>query len=195
MRIKFPYPNKLAASENNMRFLKNIILIISITSTIQTFGCMCKDLGPLDLLRVISYNKSDFIFLGELIEFDTRYDTYTFRVIETFKGEHKDSFIKGKYFDSCSLFPRDKGKWIVYAEFREGLIDISQCFASRSELNPTCINCWYTPPPPLPPPYLVDYELYREESQKKFEKDVKLLQAKAHEDWEREIELLRQKRS
>ncbi len=142
-----------------MRFLKHKLLIISIFLTIQTYGCHCKDLGPIDSLRLISYNLSDCVFLGELIEFDTINNTYSFRIIETFKGEHKESIIKGKYFDSCSKFPRDKGRWIVYADYREGLIDISQCLASRSELNPICINCYE-----LPPPY------YSEEKKKNLKK-------------------------
>jgi hypothetical protein len=163
-----------------MRYIKNILLILSISFSIQVVACDCKNLGPLDSLRQISFNESDFVFLGELIELDTIDHTYTFRIIESFKGENKDSIIKGKYFDSCSKFPRDKSRWIVYADLRENLIDINQCLASRSELNPICIFCYEIPPP-----------VSNEIEKKEFEKEMTSLKNKALEDWTKEIEILR----
>lgn len=152
----------------------------------QTFCCGCRDLGPLDSLRAISYNNSDLVFLGELIDFDTTEYSYTFRIIELYKGESKTKLIKGKYFDSCSLFPTEKCKWIVYAIVRENnLINISHCLASRSELQPICIGC-YLPPPPLRP------NASKLENQKSKELE-KLFWEKAKNDWIEEIELLRKK--
>jgi hypothetical protein len=123
----------------------------------------------------ISFSESDLVFLGELIDFDTIDYSYTYRIIEEFKGEFRSSIIKGKYFDSCSKFPREKGKWIVYADFKNGFIDISQCLASRSEINPICINCYEIPQP-----------VSSEDNIK-----ISLLKAKALNDWKNEIEILR----
>ena len=149
----------------------------------QTYCCDCKDLGPLDSLRKISYNNSELVFIGELIDFDTIDYSYTFRIIELFKGESKTKLIKGKYFDSCSQFPSEKCKWIIYANIRENnLINISDCLASRSELHPFCNGC-YDPPPPLG---LNATKLEIEES----EKLEKIIWDKAKNDWIEEIELL-----
>ena len=166
-----------------MKHIRNILITISIFISSQTFGCDCKNLGPLDSLRQISYNESDFVFLGELIEVDTIYFTFTFRIIEKFKGEVRNSIIKGKCFDSCSIFPRDKCLWIIYADTKEGLIDINQCLASRSEMNPICINCY-----DIPDPYS------NEKEKKEYEKEIELLKRKAIYDWKNEIEILRQRK-
>jgi hypothetical protein len=134
----------------------------------------------MDSLRKISFNNSNFVFIGELIEFDTIEYTFTFRIIEVFKGDSISAIIKGKVFDSCSLFPREKSNWIVYADLKEGLIDISQCLASRSEISPICINCYKIPNP------------YRNiEEMKKGEGELSLLKNKALGDWKNEIEFLR----
>ena len=167
-----------------MRTIRHILTLLLLLASIQIFCCDCKDLGPLDSLRTISYNHSDLVFLGELIEFDTTDFTYTFEIVELFKGEVKKKLIKGKYFDSCSKFPKEKCKWIVYAKIKDkNIIDISGCLASRSELSPTCVNC-YTPPPPLSP-NATEFEI---EKSKELER---ILLEKAKNDWIEEVELLR----
>jgi len=170
-----------------MRVIKKILILVIIFFSNQVYCCDCKDLGPLDSLRLISFKNSELVFLGELIEFDTSDYSYTFQIVEIFKGKSKTKLIKGKSFDSCSQFPTDKSKWIIYADYRESdYIDISHCLASRSELNPICIGC-YTIPPPLGP-NATEFEVT--ESNKKFSD----LLDKAKNDWNTEIELLRKRK-
>jgi hypothetical protein len=164
-----------------MKHKSIISFIIYITITAQAIGCNCKDLGRLDSLRVIGYNISDIVFLGELIDIDTNERTYSFRIIEIFKGENNDTIIKGKYFDSCSKIPKDKCKWIVYADFRENLIDISSCLATRSEENPICTFCYKFPPPGTP-----------DNPKSDIENEKKILNERALSDWKKEIILLRE---
>ena len=148
------------------------------------YSCHCKDLGPLDSLRQISFNNSDIVFLGELQHYDSTDNTFSFKITEIFKGKPISTTLKGKYFDSCSLTPKDKGRWIVYAEVSEnGLINISDCFASRSEKKPTSISCYAPPPPPHP---------YKKTTNQDQEKYVKELKEKALKDWQEEIVILRQ---
>lgn len=169
-----------------MRLLKKVLILIIIFISGQAYCCDCKDLGLLDSLRLFSFNNSELVFLGELIESDTSDYSYTFQIIEVFKGETKTKLIKGKYFDSCSQFPLDKSKWIIYADYREAeYINISQCLASRSEINPICVGC-YTLPPPLSP-YATQFEIA--ESNNK----IKDLLDRAKNDWNIEIELLRKR--
>jgi len=170
-----------------MRIIRNILTLLIILTSNQVFCCDCKDLGPLDSLRSISYNNSDLVFLGELIEFDTINLTYTFEIIELFKGETKKELIKGKYFDSCSKFPKEKCEWIVYAKIKDNnIIDISGCLASRSKLRPVCINC-YNPPPPLRP-NASEIEI---EQSKELER---IFWERAKNDWIDEVELLRNRK-
>jgi len=169
-----------------MRVIKKILILLIIFISNPAYCCDCKDLGPLESLRLISFKNSELVFLGELIEFDTSDYSFTFQIIEIFKGKSKTKLIKGKSFDSCSQFPTDKSKWIIYANYRESdYIDISNCLASRSELNPICIGC-YTIPPPLSS-NAMEFEIT--ESNKKFND----LLDKAKTDWNTEIELLRKR--
>ena len=167
-----------------IRLLFGLMLII----TIDSYGCDCKDFSSIDSLRNVSYAYSDFVFYGELIDFDTVNFTYRFKIHEMFKGNVCDSIIEGRYYDSCSKFPRDKCNWIIYANLKEnGLIDISQCLLSRSEIYPICIGC-YIIPPPLSSPNADDEEPVEIEA---YDKKLK---AQAEKDWLIELDLLRQKK-
>jgi len=167
--------------------IKNLLVLLTLIISEQTFCCDCKNLKPLDSLRNISYNQSEIVFLGELIDYNTIENSFTFKIIELFKGEIKSIFIKGKSFDSCSTFPMDKCKWIVYANFQESdYISINQCGASRSENNPICINCYEIPGPT---------ELSGKSNEDdEFNKKIKLIKEKAVVDWNEEIILLRSKK-
>jgi hypothetical protein len=161
-----------------------IILLISFFSIGEVYSCHCKDLRPLDSLRHVSFNNSDIVFLGELQHYDSTDNTFSFKITETFKGNPITTILKGKYFDSCSLIPKDKGLWIVYAEVREsGLINISQCLASRSEEKPTDISCYLPPAPPHP-----DKKTNNQDE----EQYLKELKKKALKDWQDEIVILRE---
>jgi len=116
------------------------------------------------------------VFYGELIEYDTSDYTYKFQIIELFKGESKTKLIKGKSFNICSLFPTEKCKWLVYANYIENeIINISSCLISRSEIYPEYVQCY---PPPPPPPiedsdvaFDFDYEKWNQENFKRAKKD------------------------
>lgn len=143
-------------------------------------------------MRESDYEHSDLVFQGELIHIDTLEDTYTFKVIEVYKGRIERKEIKGKYFNSCSLSPEEKTTWIVYSDLQEnGMIDISICSASRSKTNPICFLC-YKPPAPLKidpnPEEIREYEKYVETFRLERMKKAKI-------DWEEEIDWLRAKKN
>lgn len=135
--------------------MKKVKLLASVLLFIiglkQAIACDCKNLCPLENLRNVSYENADLVFLGELIQSDFHQNTYTFRIIEGFKGEFESTTISGGYFNSCSVFPEDRGQWIVYAQMQDdGMINLSQCSASRSKANPSRVMCYKTPTPPSP---------------------------------------------
>lgn len=167
-----------------MNLIKIVALLITISITTDSYSCDCKDFGTLDSARMYSYTHSDIVFLGELVDFDTTDYSFTFKILEQFKGISKATLIKGKWHNTCSMFPTDRSKWIIYANIQDGgMIDISQCLASRSELNPFCIGC-YKLPPPLSP-HATDLE------KKNCDANFMLLKEKAISDWYAEIEWLR----
>jgi len=168
-----------------MTFINTILVIFLCSLSDYAFSCDCKVLQSLEKVRQISINESDIIFLGELIDFDTVDCSYSFSIIEKFKGAHKDSIIKGKVFSSCSLFPVDKSKWIVYAKLKGNIIDMSECLASRSEENPICLNCYKMPAP---------IKRFSKRKLKEFEKEKDVLKNKARVDWNNEIEILRKEK-
>jgi hypothetical protein len=166
-----------------MKKLQALLVLPLLFISLTAMSCDCKNPGPLDSLREISYRQSDIVFLGELLDFDTLDYTYTFKVLEVFKRDTGIKIIHGKYFSSCSRFPRDKDRWIIYANFREGnLIDIDQCLASRSELKPYGINCYDPSPPPA------NDEKEKEAAMKKSDE----FKAGALKDWYAELEWLRE---
>lgn len=153
------------------------LLILLILLNNQASGCDCRDYLTVNTLRSVSYNHSELIFYGELIEFNTIDYSYTFEIIELFKGERRTKIVYGKYYNTCSLFPTEKCKWIVYANYMEkDTINISGCLFSRSELHPYYFLCYPVPPPPPPieetdTNYSFDYDKHNEEISRKATKD------------------------
>jgi hypothetical protein len=165
-----------------MNLFKLIVSFIILFPAHNSWGCDCKELGPLKYLRTLSIQNSHLIFLGELLTIDTSTASYSLKIIELFKGEITDSIINGRYYDSCSLVPNGSGKWIIYAKFREdSFIEISSCLASRSDLDPICINCYYIKPP-------LSYNSTKTEHHKI---EIAEFVQKAKQDWKEEVIYLR----
>ena len=174
---------------HTMDRLLKILAILTFICQGKVFACECKDLGPLDSIRKVSYTNSDIVFLGELKSSDTlNYSSFTFKILETFKGHHTSETIEGIDPTSCSFFPTDEGRWIVYADYvkKSTKIEISQCLGSRSQLNPRRLFCYSPPPPPRPNQKLT--EEYKRKTKEYSEKQL----MKARKDWEEELILLRE---
>lgn len=169
------------------------ILSISISTLLalqSSIACDCKSVSTLESLRKKSFELSDIVFLGELIS--TNDTVYTLKIIEIFKGSHRSDSISGKEYTSCSLFPLEKGKWIIYGNYSEesNFIDIESCLVSRSRtwpLSAACTGCYQIPPPPKPGVVPTESDKLKEESARN-----EILR-KARADWDEEIELLRKK--
>ncbi|WP_031453202.1 hypothetical protein [Flavobacterium chungangense] len=75
--------------------------------------------------------KYEIVFYGEVIKVDSIKRTYTFRIIELFKGKYNSQFITQKYLGNCSCIPSIKQLWIVYANFNDDkTIELSGCSPS-----------------------------------------------------------------
>lgn len=168
-----------------------LILILLLSG--DAYACNCKSPKSMTAHRDTSFKYAAFVFLGELVDIDLENSTYTFRLIEGYKGNVSDSLIFGKALTTCSILPREKCRWIVYADvYQTGFIDISGCSATRSENNPICIGCYG-----LPDPVIVYEDSASEtistEDNERFQSEYNELLKRAKSDWHEELEFLRQK--
>jgi hypothetical protein len=121
------------------------IFLIAMSLNVSLFACKCIPIDR-DSCVIQGLRYSDIAFLGELLTADTINHAYSFKLIEVFKGSFKDSIIKGRMINSCSLFPYQEGLWIVYANLQnDSLIDISSCSPTVSLRRTEGL----IPPPPV----------------------------------------------
>lgn len=115
--------------------LHNLFLIIIFLFNVNnSFACKCVEY---DKEKIVEYglNKYDIVFYGELIKHDTINQTYSFKIIELFKGIFLSKTIEGVSEGSdCGLFPDKKGLWIVYGNFNnEYKISLNMCSPTQSQ--------------------------------------------------------------
>lgn len=126
--------------------LQNLLSIIICFWFNQSFSCHCP---PHERETMVSkgLEGAEIVFYGELTKIDTINQTYSFRVIELFKGDFKSSIINGKSLNNnCEIFPFKKDLWIVYASFnKDNTIHMNSCLPSQTmEIPPG-----FLPPIPL----------------------------------------------
>lgn len=123
--------------------LKYIFILTFFFIYSNSFSCECK---PIDRENMVETGlKYEIVFYGEVIKVDSIKRTYTFRIIELFKGKYNSPFITQKYSGNCSIIPSAKQLWIIYATFNnDKTIDVS-CSPSTG-FKPYGSDS--TPPPP-----------------------------------------------
>lgn len=110
--------------------LKYILVLVFICFYNYSFSCECRPLNK-ETMVTEGLKNSDLVFFGEVIKFNSTKGTYTFKIIELFKGKINSKIINGKAYTSCSISPNTKGLWIVFTNFKENnTIDISDCSPS-----------------------------------------------------------------
>lgn len=111
-----------------------------------SFACDCPP-HERETMVVKGLKNSQIVFYGELIKIDTINHTYSFRIIELFKGEHKSLLINGKYTQGgCEIFPFEKDFYIVYSNFNEdNTISLNYCLPTQTKKIPP----GFLPPIPL----------------------------------------------
>lgn len=128
--------------------LKYILVLVFICFYNHSFSCDCKLINK-ETMVTEGLKNSDLVFFGEVIKFNSTKGTYTFKIIELFKGKINSKIINGKEYTSCSISPNTKGVWIVFANFKgPNIINISGCSPSIGLDS----NQGF-PPPPIPEKY------------------------------------------
>lgn len=117
--------------------LHNLFLLIIFFWVNQSFSCHCP---PHERETMVSkgLENAKIIFYGELIKIDSLSETYSFRIIELFKGNYHSSIINGKALNNnCEIFPFKKDLWIVYADFnKDNTIHMNYCLPSQTKEIP-----------------------------------------------------------
>lgn len=131
---------------------------------------------------------SDIIFLGELLHSDASNFTYSFRILELYKGKIKSDTINGIGAEEGLIFPVDYGLWIVYAKYNKDSTTISV-----NQNGSTMPMKWahYFGPPPPPKFYSKDFK-----SDKILDARIDKLEGynKGLRDWFYDLERLRKYR-
>lgn len=126
--------------------MKNTFVLLLCLWFNFTYSCDCPQLQR-ETMVDRGLKSSGIVFYGELIKLDTIKETYSFRIIELFKGTYKSSIINGRRSNSnCSFFPFKKDLWIIYASInKDNTINLSYCLPSQTIEIPVGI----LPPIPL----------------------------------------------
>jgi hypothetical protein len=107
---------------------------------INALACDCIKRATLRELDSISYEISDIVLLGQIVQISK--ENYKIQVIEVLKGEVKPGVITGIYskqvgsFSNCCYFPQNKSEHLLYLTVVKSGNDIyyyaSRCQANRS---------------------------------------------------------------
>jgi len=125
--------------------LNYFFLLLLLCFYNYSFACDCKSIDQENMVET-GLKLSEIVFYGEVIKVDPINRSYTFRIIELFKGKYNSQFITHKYSGNCSIIPSLKQLWIVYAEFNDDkTIELSSCSPSIG-FKPNWIS--FVPPPP-----------------------------------------------
>lgn len=112
-------------------------------------ACDCREVKDLKKVQREHFEIFPLIFVGAVDQLNDD-GTYTFKLIELFKGNPSDSLIHGKPEGYCYSAPRESDyMWLVYATPNDdGSITIESCSLSRSYYFPYISNEKVAVPPP-----------------------------------------------
>lgn len=113
-----------------MKIITLFVLTVIIHSI--SLSCDCKVVVR-DSAVSEGLKNYDLVFTGDLITSDYNKNLYSFEILELFKGNFNKETVFGIARSNCSIFPREKGIWIVYANIiNDSTIEISSCSHSVS---------------------------------------------------------------
>jgi hypothetical protein len=112
---------------------KKYLIVALLTCWNFSFACKCEEAKKESLVEE-GLKRADIVFYGELIKSDSIRETFSFKIIELFKGKSSKGIINGfPAGGNCNLFPINKGLWIVYAKFNaDKTISMNICLPSQS---------------------------------------------------------------
>ena len=116
-----------------------ILLLLFLTFLIpnKSNACECPIPKKLESVQTREFENSNYIFVGEIIELDTKKEIFKVKVVESFNGDENGKIYNGIYNGTCEPIIDKKGKWLIYGNVNEDkLLEISLCGLTRSFENP-----------------------------------------------------------
>ena len=108
-----------------------VFLFLLLAFSNFSFACKCLEL-PKNKIVETGLKQSDMVFYGEVVKSDAIAMTYSFKILEVFKGNPSSTILNGTVTTNCDLFP-EKGVWIVYAKLNtDNSISMDMCLPSQS---------------------------------------------------------------
>lgn len=117
-----------------MKLHKLFLFLIFSLCINYAFACKCFEYDKEEIVKY-GLKRYNMAFYGELIKRDTIHQTYSFKIIELFKGIYTSKTIDGiPTGGNCGLFPDKKGLWIVYGNYNnDNKISLSMCSPTQSQ--------------------------------------------------------------
>ncbi len=169
-----------------MKIPYKILIWILILTSSKAIACTCSVPKSLKAIQDYEFENSECIFIGEVLEIDDVRSVFTFKVLESFKGEEHETIYIGKYDQMCGPIIDETGNWLIYGNFNdENQIVINHCGLTRSFNKPED-NISATKPPMPPPPN-------KQETESDIEKKMTEWKLRAKSDLENEINELRKR--
>lgn len=133
-----------------MTHISKILIYALVLTSTKVFACSCKVPENLKAIQDLEFENSESIFIAEVLEVDTSKNSFTFKIIESFKGEEKEEIYNGKYDEMCGPIVNETGKWLIYGNpNNKNQIVINYCGLTRSFKKPE--NNVSATKPPMPP--------------------------------------------
>jgi hypothetical protein len=117
--------------------MKHVLTTITIYTilTITSLNC-CPPTKRLSEQRQQEYEKSELVFIGEIIELSHANETFKIIVKEIFKGNLIENQTVNGRLGFREPAPKKLGTWLIYGEFQEEEIVINECGLSRDLERP-----------------------------------------------------------
>jgi len=114
-----------------------LILFLGLLIPNTSNACECPIPKNLQSIQNREFENSDCILIGEVLEINSKNDTFKVKVIESFSGDKNGKIYNGIYNRYCEPIIDQKGKWLIYGNIdEEGILEISMCGLTRSFENP-----------------------------------------------------------
>jgi hypothetical protein len=119
---------------------KTFLLLFFFIIAFKIMACECSGTPSIQKLDSVSYNWSDVVILGKIVQINST--NYQIEIIETFKGKTSTKRIIGiysgdsDYMNNCAFCPSVKGEYLLYLkENKNGNTTyyyVNQCLANRT---------------------------------------------------------------
>jgi len=115
-----------------------IITCLFILIGFKSFACSCPVFKNLERLQLSEFERSECIFIGEVLEINAENNTYKIKVLDSLKGTENGQVYEGTYDTQCGPTIYELGKWIFYGRTdSNGILKVNECGLTRTFKNPS----------------------------------------------------------